>query len=248
MRMRTGLFALAAAGLLASAAPVDAQSLRGSTRSMDRQERQARAHDFTYLRSPTQVRRFAEQGYLVPIVDQTNFWLKDVSFPYARPEVKLFIERLSAQYRAACGERLVVTSLTRPRSRQPRNASTRSVHPTGMAVDLRRSSRPSCRRWLEDVLLSLEERRVLEATRERRPAHYHVALFPQPYRGYVDQLIAAQRTASADQGSAHRVRAGETLWAIAQNYDTTVRELRALNGLRGSRIYAGQTLKVPVAP
>ena len=32
----------------------------------------------------------------------------------ARPEVALFIRRLAAQYRAACGEQLVVTSLTRP--------------------------------------------------------------------------------------------------------------------------------------
>ena len=120
-----------------------------------------------------------------------------------------------------------------------------------MAIDLRRSSRPACRRWLEDVLLSLEERGVLEATRERRPAHYHVAIFPKPYARYVDQLISRAASAggpTVTDGEAHEVRRGETLWAIAEAYDTTVPELRSLNGLRGSRIYAGQRLKVPVAP
>ena len=38
---------------------------------------------------------------------------------YARPEVVLFLERLGKQYREACGEPLVVTSLTRPKSSQP---------------------------------------------------------------------------------------------------------------------------------
>jgi len=215
---------------------------------MDRQERQATTHDFTYLRSASHVRRFAESGYLVPIESTQNFRLKSVSFPYTRPEVKLFLERLGAQYRAACGEQLVVTSLTRPNSRQPRNASSRSVHPTGMAVDLRRSTRPSCRRWLEDVLLSLEGRGVLEATRERRPPHYHVAIFPKQYRSYVDGLISRQASSAPGGGEAHEVRRGETLWAIAQRYDTSVSELRTLNSLRGSRIFAGQKLRVPVAP
>ena len=110
---------------------------------------------------------------------------EEVSFPYARPEVKTFVERLSEQYRAACGERLVVTSLTRPITRQPPNASVISVHPTGMAADLRRSDSPGCRQWLETVLLDLEGKGVIEATREQYPPHYHVAVFPNPYLQYL---------------------------------------------------------------
>ena len=88
----------------------------------------------------------------------------------------------------------MVTSLTRPLSRQPRNASSRSVHPTGMALDVRRSNSRSCRSWLESVLLSLEGSGVLEATRESYPPHYHIAVYPQPYARYVDNLT----TRSAD--------------------------------------------------
>jgi hypothetical protein len=65
------------------------------------------------------------------------------------------------------------------------NASAISVHPTGMAIDLRRSDSSGCRQWLETVLLDLEGKGVIEATREQYPPHYHVAVFPNPYLQYV---------------------------------------------------------------
>ncbi len=237
--------------------PAAAQSLRGGTTSMDRQSNAALRHDFTYLRSTAHVRRFVDLGLLVPVTSNANFHLKAVSFPYTRPEVRMFIDRLGGQYRRACGEQLVVTSLTRPQSRQPRNASDRSVHPTGMAVDLRRTNNMNCRAWLEDVLLYLEGRGVLEATRERRPPHYHVAVFPEPYAAYVADITRraeapaaseAAQVAGTEVGTArHRIRRGDTLWEIAQRYGTTVSRIRELNGIRSSKILAGQTLTVPLA-
>ena len=238
--------------LLAPAGLSAAQSLRGGTPSMDRQARAASQHDFTYLRSTSEVRRFVELGLLVPVASNANFRIKAVSFPYARAEVKLFVDRLGGQYRRACGEELVVTSLTRPQSRQPNNASSRSVHPTGMAVDLRRSNNQACRAWLEDVLLYLEGRGVLEATRERRPPHYHVAVFPEKYKQYVDRITRQAQATPAkepeEDGSTgtHRIRRGETLWAIAQRYGTSISRLRQLNSIRSSKILAGQTLTVPL--
>jgi len=224
-----------------------AQSLRGSTASLDRQERSAAQHDFTYLGSPSQVEQFVKAGYLVQVRPNRDFDLHGVSYPFARPETRTFILRLSGQYRRACGEKLVVTSLTRPLSRQPQNASSRSVHPTGMAIDIRRSNTRSCRAWLENVLLSLEATGVLEATRESYPPHYHVAVFPNPYSRYVENLTtrrAETRVASSDVLE-YRVRRGDSLWEIAQAHGVTVDQLKAENHLAGSRIYAGQLLKVP---
>ena len=229
-------------------AGAEAQSLRGGTSSMDRQNRVARQHDFTFIDTGQRVTYFASKGWLVRVRPTRDFALHGVSYPYARPAVALFLSRLGAQYRSACGEQLVVTSLTRPTSRQPRNASDRSVHPTGMAVDLRYSRNRSCRQWLERVLLSLEGARVLEATRERYPAHYHVALFPRQYEGYVEQLKARQASAStpsAQRSAEYEVRNGDSLWTIAKAHGTTVEQLRSLNDIRGSRIYAGQLLDVP---
>ena len=250
--------------LLLSGTVAQSQSLGGSASSLDRQNTQATAHDFTYLDTPGQVRDFVDGGYLVRVVPNRDLELHEVSFPYARPEVRLFVERLASQYHSACGEKLVVTSLTRPLSVQPRNASDRSVHPTGMAVDLRRSTRSPCRTWLESTLLSLEARGVLEATRERRPPHYHLAIYPRSYATYVvgltgnpdilarrDPPPAAPTPPTPVGGSAsqenlyHTVSRGESLWTIARAYRVSENAIRAVNGVRGSRILVGEVLTIP---
>jgi len=191
-----------------------AQSLLGSRESLLRQDEQAQAHGFSYLRTTADVRDYAKRGVLVRLHGNADYDLEsdEVSFPYARPEVKLFIERLADQYRSACGEKLVVTSLTRPTTRQPRNASVLSVHPTGMAADLRRSSSTACRTWLEATLLDLEGRNVLEATKEQYPPHYHVALFPAPYlrsinSGELPRVEVASADVSDDPPVRHSTRA-----------------------------------------
>lgn len=238
-------------GLLPAA--VHAQSLTGSRSSLARQSRAARQHDYTYLRTSSQVRAFARRGLLVRLSGNSDYRVADVSFPYARPEVKTFVERLAGQYRRACGERLVVTSLTRPTSRQPSNASPLSVHPTGMALDLRRSGRPACRAFLERTLLTLEGREVLEATRESRPPHYHVSLYPEPYTRY----LASRGVSSDEAGDAgdtgdtvarkvrYRVRGGDSLWAIAQRHGTSVSRLKQANGMSSSKLKPGQLLEIP---
>jgi hypothetical protein len=223
-----------------------AQTLQGSTGSVDRQNRVARQHDFTFIDTASRVEHFASQGWLVRVEPTADFLLRGVSFPYARPEVDVFLRRLGRQYHAACAERLVVTSLTRPTTRQPRNASDRSVHPTGMAVDLRYSPSRACRNWLERVLTQLEAAGVIEATRERFPVHYHVAVFPQQYAAYVDGLDTRQ-VATVQDRLAYTVRSGDSLWAIARSHGTTVDDLKGANELDGTRIYAGQVLALPVA-
>jgi hypothetical protein len=177
--------ALAIAALLmagGTARSLTAQSLQGSHESMARQNEVAQQHDYAYLRTTQDVVRAVDTGTLVEVRGNGDFELaiEEVSFPYARPEVKTFLEQLGHAYRAACGEPLVVTSLVRPITRQPWNASPISVHPTGMAVDLRHSDRRGCRQYLESTLLALEAEGMVEATRERWPAHYHVAVFPDP--------------------------------------------------------------------
>jgi LysM repeat protein len=234
------------------------QSLKGSRASVDRQARVAVEHDFSFLTTGQRVNAFADQGLLVRVRPGADVEFHGVSYPYARPAVALFVDRLAPQYRSACGERLVVTSLTRPTSRQPRNASERSVHPTGMALDIRFSRSASCRKWLEEVLLGLEERGVVEATRERFPPHYHVAVFPRQYKAYVEGMAKGETTRVASAAPApstpapasvtpYKVRRGDSLWTIARANGITVADLRSQNNLRNSRIIAGQVLEVPRA-
>jgi LysM repeat protein len=99
----------------------------------------------------------------------------------------------------------------------------------------------------------LERTRVLEATRERSPAHYHVALFPKQYAAYVNMRVSNEALANASSPGVdlrnveYRVRSGDSLWTIARRVGTTVERLKNENGLSSNRIYAGQVIEVPVA-
>jgi hypothetical protein len=193
MQMKSRHLALAgAAALLSVPATADAGGLRGSATSMREQHKVAVERDLAFIDDAAQVRALVENGGLEAVASNDDYALSGVSFPYALPEVRLFIERLSRQYREANGSRLVITSLTRPIESQPRNAHQLSVHPAGMAVDFRVPSNAKARGWLESALLQLENRGVLDVTRERFPPHYHVAIFPAAYARYAEKLIAAE--------------------------------------------------------
>jgi hypothetical protein len=121
-----------------------------------------------------------------------------------------------------------------------------------MALDLRTPRTRVCRNWLEGVLLSLERAGVIEATLERFPVHYHVAVYPRQYASYVAALQtrggpgASESVTAMTERQAYTVRRGDSLWTIARTHGTTVDELRNRNRLAGSRIYVGQTLDLPV--
>ncbi len=248
-----GLAALTVLPFFAALAPPPARaaSLAPSHAGLLRQVHAAHRHHYTYLRTDADVARFVRAGYLVRLPGNRDYVVKpSVIDPYARPAVKLFVERLAGQYREACGRPLVVTSLVRPTSRQPRNSSPLSVHPTGMAMDLRVSSSSRCRRWLEGTLLDLEAEGVLEAAREHHPPHYHVVLFPDSYRGYLARLDGAaaspgERVAESEVET-YRVRRGDSLWSIARRHGTTVRTIQRANGLDSTRIEPRQVLTIPV--
>lgn len=216
---------------------IPAQSLSGSPQSVERQYQAAVSYGYSFLDTPQSVNQFVDSGHLVRIQPSPTLDLHNVSYPMARPQVRLFLERLSLQYHNACGERLTVTSLTRPLNRQPANAVNRSVHPAGMAMDLRIPRNGKCRRWLENTLVSLEKADVLDVTRERRPPHYHVALFTQPYEAYVARLGGG--------AGEYTIRKGDTLSRIARRTGSSVSQLKAANGLRGDLIRVGQVLQIP---
>ncbi len=227
--------------------PAEAASLTPTRPALLRQVTQARSHGFTYASTTADVSRLLRSGELVALPGNRDYVVKhSVKLPYARPEVKLFVERLSKQYRAACGERLVVTSLVRPKNLQPPNSSPLSVHPTGMALDLRVSGSRACRIWLESALVGLEASGTLEAARERRPPHYHVVVFPRQYESYVAAKTGRAPVQAQARLATYRVRQGDSLWTIARRHDTTVRDLQRANNLRGTRIKPTQVLKVPV--
>jgi hypothetical protein len=252
MLLRAALVIAAAGGtLMASgrARSAGAQSLRGSTASVERMYRQARAEHFSFFETSRGVRRAVDKGLLVPLRTDSTFSLHDVGYPYVRPATLTFVHRLAGQYMDACDEPLVVTSAVRPATRQPGNSVAHSVHPTGMAVDLRKPQKGACLRWLRSTLLELENAGLLEATEEHSPAHFHVAVFATRYTRYVASREKAERQTRLalrpPSAESYTVREGDTLWDIARQHDTTVDAIIEANDLDGNTIRPGQELQIP---
>lgn len=240
-RWRSSLLTAIGVSMLLYPLSGQAQSLRGSGTSLDFQNLEAKRYGLEFVDDAAELQRLVEAGRLVPVHPNEDLYLKEDSFPYTRPAVRDFILELAKGYREACGEQLVVTSLTRPRNRQPRNAARQSVHPAGMAMDLRRTWNRTCRGWLEGTLLTLESVGILDATLEHNPVHYHVAVFPWRYRERGAEYLIDGRP------SLYLVNRGDTLSKIARRTATSIEEVKQVNGLRSSRIYAGQVLRLPTA-
>ena len=254
-RSSATLLALVALGGLPRAGT--AQSLRGSIASVDRMYDRAVQDGLTFYETTNAVHWAAARGELVQLHSDHGYTLRRVNFPYVRPATLTFVERLADNYERVCDAPLVVTSGVRPESRQPSNSSHRSVHPTGMAVDLHKPTSSRCLTWLRRELLALEGTGVIEATEEHHPAHFHVAVFADEYMRFARIQAEANPTvmivartsppAPAKQPAKHyRVREGDSLWSIAQQHSTSVAELMVANRLGSqTKIRAGQTLIIP---
>jgi LysM repeat protein len=258
----------------AALAPAGAQSLRGSPESVDRMYQQAQREHLQFSETAGDVHAAAGRGALVPLTASNDVTLRRVAFPYVTPATKAFVAQLGRQHRAECGAPLMVTSAARPTTRQPANSVAQSVHPTGMAIDLRKP-KGRCLRWLRETLLELEDAGVIEATEERRPPHFHVAVFPTSYTRYAAATrVTTTRTATAGATVAaakassearsrrtarastrlaaaprserrYRVRPGDTLWDIARANETSVRQILSANRMRKPVIRPGQQLVLP---
>lgn len=230
-----------------------AQTLKGSRGSVERMYGQARRQDLTFYRSGRGVRNAAAEGELVRLRGNDDYRVADATYPYALPTTRTFVQRLASQYHDYCGERLVVTSATRPKSIHLPNSVAESVHPSGMAVDIRKPTRGRCLRWLRQRLLDVESQGVIDATEEHHPPHFHVAVFPAQYRRYVDAQPGTgsrRRSASPGGGSSaarttYRVRQGDSLWTIARRTGVSVARLREANGMSSSKLSVGQRIVIP---
>lgn len=250
---------LSAVLCLLVAGSASAQSLRGSRASVDRMYTRAVSNDLDFLRTSKGVYESVRDSELVMLSITMDMVLEDVSHPFVLPRTRDVANVFARRYREACGERLVVTSAARPRAEQPRNASPKSVHPTGMAIDFRRPV-GNCLTFMRQQLVLLERQGILEATEERHPVHFHVAVLQRGRFAPVARAIATTTTISpsptvVDSASRsvdvpkagpgrYAVKKGDTLSGIAKRFGTTVAQLKALNGLKGSGIKPGQKLRV----
>ena len=160
---------------LCAVASAGGQSLRGSRASVQKMYTRAVLNELDFFSTSKGIYESVRDGELVMISITMDMTLDKVTYPFVLPRTRDVLNVFARKYHDACGERLTVTSAARPRREQPRNASPQSVHPTGMAVDFRRPS-GNCLTFMRNELVLLERQGILEATEERHPVHFHVAV------------------------------------------------------------------------
>lgn len=79
------------------------------------------------------------------------------------------------------------------------------------------------------------------------PQNQHVQRLARSYSSLSKKRQRVVRNSSKVPGGYHLVRRGQNLEGISKRYGLTVRELKKLNGMRGTLIYAGQKLRVSKA-
>lgn len=79
------------------------------------------------------------------------------------------------------------------------------------------------------------------------PGRTHTLLLPRSAAPLFRMRIASLPQDQRVQSIRHRIRLGDNLSTIAQKYRTTVSVLRKANGLKDSKIIAGDSLIIPVA-
>jgi membrane-bound lytic murein transglycosylase D len=105
---------------------------------------------------------------------------------------------------------------------------------------------PTQLRWFNPTMRTSRKGRLVSGQSLRIPRDHALRFaqaIPDPAIEKYGSATVRTRTAGGS-AAVHVVRRGETLGGIARRYGLTEARLRALNGMRGSRINAGQKLVV----
>jgi LysM repeat protein len=233
-------------------------------------------HRYPFYLTPTNLDTAIAHGKLVALTGDSTYELtRGVGFSYATREAKQFVTMFAPQYLAACGAPLTVTSAARPMSRQPHNANPLSVHPTGIAVDIRRPPPGPCLAWVRGALAELETKGIVEATEEHHPVHLHIAVLQAPgarftlpdlTHGVVVARVTPPQSVSAtsngevslatsvvaaarDSGArarTYQVRQGDTFWDVAQKTGVSMKALADANRRSvNATLQPGTVLRLP---
>ena len=197
-------------GLLAHGFPAGAAvrtSLRGTRQSQIVQNQRADRDHLSRMTDQKTLDRFKRLELIVSVPAKTrDYYIHDVAaqYQYLRPWTKLFLDRLSSQFRSRFGRPLRITSLIRTAayqiqlSRRNGNAASsvgekRSSHLTGASLDISKKGMTAARqRWVRNVLASLKAKGYLFAVEEFYQPNFHVMVY-RNYPEYVAMLQARRK-------------------------------------------------------
>ncbi len=113
-----------------------------------------------------------------------------------------------------------------------------------MEEEVIKSLNPAYKRGVVNGTADLPKRLILpEAPPQAYPALYAVLNTPNKMEAFYAAEVDANVPAGAE-ATAHRVRKGETLGEIANQYHVSVQDLKVWNGLKKNTIVPGQQLRV----
>ena len=179
-------------------------ALRATTESQVHQNKRADRDHLSRMKDRGMVESWARLELLSPVPAKTrDFYIHRIpsEYRYVRPWTKLFLDRISSQFRRRFGRPLRITSLTRTveyqnqLSRRNGNAASpygkkRSSHLTGASLDISKKGLSGAQvNWLRRVLLSLHQKEHLFAVEEFYQPNFHVMVY-RNYPQYVETLLA----------------------------------------------------------
>ncbi len=153
--------------------------------------RYAKDSGYEFAATKERLLELVKEGTLVELEETESLKFNNVSRPYALPVVAEFVYRIADQYNYGqrCGP-LWLNGAARDIAFQQTlgNGSAKSVHPTGMPIDLKSTGHtPRCRDWLENTLLEIEAAKRIDFTKERSPAHYHISVATHEYEAWLER-------------------------------------------------------------
>lgn len=153
----------------------------GELSTSERQYLFAVANEFLFIENEAAYHRAIADGHLVRL--QHPGLTVAARRPYVLPATAAFIYRLTDDFNESGCTGLRVNDATRLVSERPRNGSVFSVHPAGMAADLRIINLSErCYQVLSHLLHQAEAEVRTDATREHYPPHYHIVVIPEERR------------------------------------------------------------------
>jgi Family of unknown function (DUF5715) len=164
---------------------------RPSRESLLRQNEEIDRLALPRIHDDAQLRQLVASGDLVPIEESETLHIDkrlDPSRRYCRPWTRAFLDDLSEAYYQQFHSPIQVNSAVRTvvvqrklrrhnRNAAPESGETASSHLAGITVDIQRRGMTRQQvQWVEQYLLPLQERGLLEPEEERRQWVFHVAV------------------------------------------------------------------------
>ncbi len=98
-------------------------------------------------------------------------------------------------------------------------------------------------RWFNPAIKTTKKGRLVAGQSLRIPSALAISFAREIPDPAIERYGGSSPTTLTSRGI-HVVKRGESLGSIAKRYGTTVTRLKSLNGIKGSRVIAGQTLRV----